>query len=92
MVMPGAGGNDWATARCLPSPIWLAMKEPLLQNLNVRATQFWLEHAPGGPVWRIRFWAAKLKNPNQMADIGEMVLSAKTGEVVKNKLHPNSVD
>ena len=28
----------------------LAMKEPLLQNLNVRATQFWLEHAPGGPV------------------------------------------
>lgn len=70
----------------------LAMKEPLLQNLNVRATQFWLEHAPGGPVWRIRFWAAKLKNPNQMADIGEMVLSAKTGEVVKNKLHPNSVD
>jgi hypothetical protein len=69
-----------------------ALKEPLLAGLNLKATQFWLEHGDHSPVWRIRFWAAKLGDPNKMADIGEIVISSANGKVVRSGLHPKSVD
>jgi hypothetical protein len=70
----------------------IALKEPLLAGLNLRATQFWLEHGDHSPVWKIRFWAAKLGDPSKMADIGDVVISSATGTVVKSGLHPKSVD
>ena len=69
----------------------VAMKEPLLAKLNLKATQFWLQHRPG-PAWRIRFWAAKLSKPEQMVDIGDVTVSTESGQVVKDALHPNRVD
>jgi hypothetical protein len=70
----------------------LALKEPLLNGLTLKATQFWLERGDHGPVWRIRLWAAKLSEPNKMADIGEVVLTSDKGEVVRSGLHPNSAE
>jgi hypothetical protein len=77
-----------------------ALKEPLLQNLKMTATQLKLERAGQGvlgtnggqAVWRVRLWAAKLRNPSRDADIGEVWVSAMDGKVVKNELHINRVD
>lgn len=70
----------------------IARSQPVLKNLTLRASQMWLEHGDEGPVWKVKFWAAKLKHPNEDADIGVIVLSAADGSVVKTDLHPNSVD
>jgi hypothetical protein len=70
----------------------IAMAEPLLKNLTLKATQLWLQHGDQGPEWKVKLWAAKLKNPNEDADIGVVILSATDGSVVKTDLHPNSVD
>jgi hypothetical protein len=63
-----------------------------LQNLTLKATQLWLEHGDLGPQWRVKLWAARLKNPNEDADIGKVILSAADGSILKIDLHPNSVD
>jgi len=74
----------------------VATKEPLLSNLKLKATQLWLEHQPWSaddvPVWRVRLWAAKLRHPDDNADIGEVFVSSESGKVVKSDLHINRVD
>jgi hypothetical protein len=72
--------------------IKIAVAQPLLKNLTLKATQLWLEHGDLGPQWRIKLWAARLKNPNANADIGIVILSATDGSVIKTDLHPKSVD
>jgi hypothetical protein len=70
-----------------------ALKEPILDKLTITATSAKLERGEGGlPVWKIRVWAAKLRNPKDQADLGEIVLSAEDGSVLKNSLHINRVD
>jgi hypothetical protein len=70
----------------------IAKKEPLLNNLTLTATQMKLERWDSEPVWKVRFWAAKLRKPSATADIGEIFVNAATGEVVKNDLHISRVD
>lgn len=70
----------------------IATAHPLLKNLTLKATQLWLEHGDLGPQWRVKLWAARLKNPNDNADIGIVILSAADGSVIKTDLHPKSVD
>jgi len=56
--------------------IEIATKEPVLKNLKVLATRLTLEHRgeeTDAPVWRVRLWAAKLRNPSKDVDIGEVV-------------------
>lgn len=60
-----------------------ALKESILENLKITATELKLEHGSEGPVWKVRLWAAKLKNPSKDADIGEITLSAEDGKTVK---------
>jgi hypothetical protein len=75
-----------------------ATAEPLLKNLNIKATQLWLDSnlkldlSVEAPVWKVRLWAAKLKNPNDNADIGDVYISAADGKVVKSDLHIDRVD
>lgn len=69
-----------------------ATKDPLLEKLTLKATQLWLERGDEGPTWRVRLWAAKLRNPNAQADIGEVHISAESGEVLRRDLHINRVD
>jgi len=72
--------------------ISIAQKEPLLKNLTLTATQLKLDRWNAEPVWKVRFWAAKLRNPSKTADIGEVFISAANGEVVKNDLQISHVD
>ena len=78
-----------------------ALQEPLLAKLKVTATQLWLRRAGKGgvgdaaesdPVWRVKLWAQKLRDPTEDADIGDVYLSAESGKVLKADLHINSVD
>jgi hypothetical protein len=70
----------------------IAKSQPLLNNLTLKASQLWLLHGEGGPVWKVKLWAAKLRNPNREADIGVVIVSAADGSIVKMDLHPKSVD
>jgi hypothetical protein len=70
----------------------IATSQPLLEHLTVTATQFWLQHGGNSPEWKVKLWAEKLKNTNENADIGTVVISAADGSVVKIDLHPENVD
>jgi hypothetical protein len=78
-----------------------ATKEPLIEKLTITATQLKLEKIGQGvvgnggigePVWKVKLWAAKLRDPRRDVDIGEVWLSASDGKVVKTDLHINRVD
>ena len=70
----------------------IATTQPMLKNLTLQASQLWLEHGDLGPQWRVELWAAKLKDPNESADIGTVILSATDGSLIKVDIHPGSVD
>ena len=73
----------------------IASKEPLLKNLTLKASRLTLERRSKGdpmPVWKVRFWAAKLKNPDDNSDIGEVIVSGEDGTVLKIDLKPAHVD
>jgi hypothetical protein len=72
--------------------IKIATAEPLLDKLTIKATQLWLEYSDQGPRWKVRLWAAKLRNPSDMADIGDVYITAEDGKVVRNDLHIDRVD
>ena len=70
----------------------IATKEPLLKNLKLTASRMTLERWDDMPVWKVRLWAAKLRNPTKDADIGEVFIATDEGKVVKNDLHIDRVD
>ena len=79
----------------------ITLKEPLLENIKVTATQLNLERAGKAvlaesaetqALWKVKLWAAKLRNPNRDAGIGEVWVSASDGKVVKSDLHIDRVD
>ncbi len=74
----------------------IAIREPLLNNLKLKATQLWLQReswsAEDVPVWKVRLWAAKLRHPNDNVEIGDLFISADDGKVLRNDLHINRVD
>lgn len=73
----------------------IAKKEPVLKNLNLKASKLKLERRSAvedEPVWKVEFFAAKLANPNKNVSIGEVIVSAEDGTVIKNDLKPNRVD
>jgi hypothetical protein len=73
--------------------IELAKNEPLIKNLTLTNTQLTLERGEGDqPVWKVKFWAAKIRKPSDTVNIGELHLSAEDGKVVKNDLKPGRVD
>jgi len=70
----------------------IATKEPILKNLKLTASRLTLERWDEIPVWKVRLWAAKLRNPTKDADIGEVFVAAEDGKVVKNDIHIDRVD
>jgi hypothetical protein len=69
-----------------------ALQDPLLKNLKILASRLTLEKWEEAPVWKVRLWAGRLRNPNKDVDIGEVFISAETGKVMKNDLHIDRVD
>jgi hypothetical protein len=72
--------------------IKIAIAEPLLDKLTIRATQLWLERVDNVATWRVRLWAQKLRHPNDDANIGDVSISAEDGKVLKSDLHIDRVD
>jgi hypothetical protein len=73
--------------------IELAKNEPLIKSLTLTNTELKLERGEGDqPIWRVKFWAAKIRKPSDTVNIGELHLSAEDGKVVKNDLKPGRVD
>ena len=72
--------------------IKIAMAEPLLDKLTIRATQLWLEKVDNVATWRVRLWAQKLRHPDDDANIGDVSISAEDGKVLKVDLHIDRVD
>ena len=70
----------------------IAVKQPLLEKLTIKATKAELEKRDGVPTWVIWLYAAKLNNPNNDVDIGKVFISAEDGKVSKSDLHINRVD
>jgi hypothetical protein len=73
----------------------IASHEPLLEKLTLKAARLVLERHSNDdstPVWKVRLWAAKLKNPNDNVDVGEVVISADEGKVLKSDLKPERID
>ena len=73
----------------------IASREPLLEKLTLKAARLILERRSNDdstPVWKVRLWAAKLKNPNDNVDVGEVVISAEDGKVLKSDLKPIKID
>jgi hypothetical protein len=66
--------------------IKIATSEPLLAKLTIKATQLWLEGSANNPIWKVRLWALKLSKPDSTADLGDIFISAETGEVTKSEL------
>ena len=69
-----------------------AIAEPLLAKLTIKATQLWLENSGSAPEWKVRLWAAKLSQPEAMADIGDIFISAENGGVTKSELRIKKVE
>ena len=75
--------------------IKIASQEPLLARLTLKASLLTLERRSVDdytPVWKVRLWAAKLKNPNDNTAVGEVIVSATDGTVLKSDVKPDHVD
>ena len=79
--------------------IAIAVKDPMLERMTIKASALKLERAGGRgggdesmPVWRVELWAAKLSNPSRQVRLGQVVLSAETGEVLESDLKISRVD
>jgi uncharacterized protein YpmB len=70
----------------------IAAAQPLLNGLTLKASKLTLKRGDDGPVWEVELWAARLKNPNDSADVGVVILSATDGSVIKSDLNRNKVD
>jgi hypothetical protein len=68
-----------------------AKSQPLLANLNLVASQMWLQHGDEGPKWKVKLWAAKVNKAGD-AEVGDVYISAADGSVLKADLHPGSVN
>ncbi len=70
----------------------IALKEPILENLKITASEMKLERGPAvDPVWKISLWAAKLKGSKDVK-IGEIWLDCADGKVNKIDINPSRVD
>ena len=72
--------------------IQVAIKEPLLGKLSLKATQLWLQRSDAGPVWKVRLWAQKLSEPAKMVSVGDVYVASTDARVVRSDLHINRVD
>ena len=72
--------------------IKVATGEPMVKNLKLTASKLTLEKWENTPAWKVRLWAQKLRDERKDADIGEVIISAETGKVLKNDLKIDRVD
>lgn len=70
----------------------VALKEPILENLTIKASEMKLERGPlGSPVWKVSLWAARLKGGKDVK-IGEIWIDCDDAKVSKIDINPRRVD
>lgn len=71
------------------SALSIALKQPILDNLHVLATDMRLEQSTdaGNPVWKVSIWAAK-KGTKVDVKVGEIWLSSVDGKICKINVDP----
>ena len=70
----------------------IAASQPLLKPVRRIGTQLCLETSLQGPVWKMQLWLPKPEDSSELTDIGEMTISAETGEVLVANLDTKSMD
>jgi hypothetical protein len=70
----------------------IAKKESLLENVKLVASEMKLERSDDGPVWKIKLWAAKLRNQYDDVHVGDVFVLAEDGKVVRSDLHPDRIN
>jgi hypothetical protein len=70
----------------------IATSQQLLKPLTLNNTQMWLSRGDDGVVWKVRIWAAKLKDANFTAEIGDVYISSEDGKIVRADLHVERVN
>ena len=65
----------------------LAMEDPMLKGLTLRMSEIKLQ-TTDGPFWQIHLWVGRIRRPSDMADAGQIFISAEDGKVIKRDLHP----
>ena len=72
--------------------IEIATTQNLTKNLKLTATKLTLEKWDDMPVWKVHVWAQKLRDAKKDVDLGEMIIAADSGKVLKNDFHIDRVD
>jgi hypothetical protein len=70
----------------------IAQKDGLLDKVKLTNSRLTLERWEEMPVWKVRFWAEKARNPSQTAEVGEVFVNAEDGKVVNRDLHIDRID
>jgi len=70
----------------------IAMGQPLLKPVTLKASKLALTNGDLGPAWRVDLWAQKVNNPEHDANIGYVIISATDGSIVKLDLYPDRVN
>jgi hypothetical protein len=96
LLEPISGGNKQLDRSKIKldsdKAIEIAVKEPILNNIKVTSTQLTLTKYHDQPAWKVRLWASKLRDEKKEVKIGELILSAEDGKVLKNDLNIKKVD
>lgn len=72
----------------------IASQDPLVEKFTLKASRLILERRSfddATPVWKVHLWAARVSNPADYVDLGEVIISAADGTVLKSDLHPDRV-
>lgn len=70
----------------------IAQKDGLLDRVKLTNAKMFLEKWEDMPVWKITFWAERVRETNKTVDIGQLFVHATDGKVVHRDLHINRVD
>ena len=64
-----------------------AEKDPLLAKLKLTSSQMTLEQWEDTTVWKVKFWAEKMREASKTVEIGKIFVNAEDGKVVHRDLH-----
>lgn len=72
--------------------IKIALKEPILEGINVKSVEARLENEDLGPVWKLKLWAERLVKVNETANIGTIEVTADEGKVLESDIKLGRLD
>ena len=72
--------------------IKIALKEPMLADINVKSVEARLENEDLGPTWKLKLWAEKLVKSTETAGIGTVQVSAADGKVLESDINLGRLD